>query len=240
MLNLNYNIIECQRRTIAPVLVNDFNYFLLGGGGGGTAGDVSIGGNPGEGGDITTGSIAVNHLSTFTITIGNGGIGGASQGASGTNGGQSLLNLDSSLIAFASGGIANLSTPVPGGTQPGLSYDYFDWPEWGADGTKGGDFPAGGTGQGGGTGANNGFPWTSNPSPISINGLVNSGGGGGGSQYGTFPAGNGGSGIAVVSFLDPRNVYDYTGNWAYFYYLNNRKYFYYTSNGTFTFLGKKG
>lgn len=240
MLNLNYNIIECQRRTIAPILVNDFNYFLVGGGAGGSGGGVSVGGNPGEGGDFTTGSIAVPHLSTFTITIGNGGTGGNAQGASGTNGEQSILNLDSSLIAFASGGIANYSTPAVGGEQVGLNYDYFDWPGWCEDGTKGGDSPVGGSGQGGGTGANNNFPWTSNPSPISINALVNTGGGGGGARWGEFPGGNGGKGIAVISFLDPRNVYDYSGDWTYFYYLNNRKYFYYTNNGTFTFLGKRG
>jgi hypothetical protein len=34
MLNLNFNIVECQRRTIAPVLITPIEYMIIGGGGG--------------------------------------------------------------------------------------------------------------------------------------------------------------------------------------------------------------
>jgi len=243
MLNLNFNIIECQRRTIAPILANDFNYFLIGGGAGGSGGGVTIGGNGGQGGRFSTGSISVNHLSTFTITIGNGGDGGNAQGASGTNGGQTLLDLDSSLVSFASGGIANFNSGQDQNLiSVGTNYDYYNSGLWAGDGTKGGDSPVGATGQGGGTDGLNtdGIPWLPNPTGTSATGAQNTGGGGGGRKWGEFPGGNGAKGVAVLSFLDPRDVFTYSGDYSYFEYDGNRKYFYYLNNGTFTLFGKRG
>ena len=240
MLNLNYNIIECQRRTIAPILANDFNYFLIGGGGGGSAGGSSIGGRGGEGGKITTGSISLPHLSTFNITIGNGGAGGNPLNGLGLNGTQTILNLNSSVVSFASGGLGDFnSTGNQDYNQVGLEYDYFNSGIWSGNGTKGGDTPSGFVGNGGGSLANNNLPWTTNPSPSSKNGLANTGGGGAGERFGSWPGGNGGIGLAVLSFLDPRDVFEYSGNYSYFEYDGNRKYFYYLNNGTFTFLGKR-
>ncbi len=244
MLNLNFNIIECQRRTIAPILANDFNYFLIGGGGGGNFGGGAIGGAGGLGGEFSTGSLSVPHLSTFNITVGTGGLRGTTSPSpiqAATNGGQTILNLNSSLVSFASGGLAVQNTSVSdrGGFGVGSNYDYFEETQWGQKGTKGGDSPTGVNGLGGGTQTNNNWAWTTDPSPVSINGLDNTGGGGAGVKWGEAIGGNGGKGIAVLSFLDPRNVYDYSGTYEYFYYSNGRKYFYFLNNGTFTFLGKK-
>lgn len=252
MLNLNLNTLYTNRVAINPILSNTFNYFLIGGGGGGAAGNGSIGGKGGEGGKITTGSVDVPHLSTLTLTVGGGGVSGTTLSATGDNGVTSSLSNNSGLVAYASGGLANFnSTQNQNSSQVGLDYDYYNSTIWAGDGTKGGDSPTGGSGVGGGSGANNNFPWTTDPSPTTISGLVYTGGGAGGFQYNEFNGGgnlNGASGLVVLSFLDPRDVFDYTGDWDSFLYLNGRKYFYWlrqptvgtTSAGTFTFLGKKG
>jgi len=252
MLNYNLNTLYTSPRTIQPILANDFNYFLIGGGGGGAAGIGSTGGKGGEGGKISTGSFSFPHLSTATLIVGGGGVSGVTSGATGDNGISSSLSLESSLISYASGGLANFnSTTSQNPTQVGLDYDYYDATIWGADGQKGGDSPLGADGLGGGSGANNNFPWTTDPSPATPAGLVHTGGGGGGFRWDQFNGGgnlNGASGLVVLSFLDPRDVFDYTGDWDSFLYLNGRKYFYWlrqptvgtTSAGTFTFLGKRG
>lgn len=241
MLNLNLNTLYTNRVTIEPILSNTFNYFLIGGGGGGAAGSGATGGKGGEGGKILTGSFDFPHLSTVSLQVGGGGVSGTTAGATGDNGVSSSLSNDSGLIGYASGGLANFNTSTTNHnyTQVGFEYDYYDSTLWGGDGTKGGDSPSGGNGIGGGNteGLIPGAPYT--------------GGGAGGFRWDEFNGGgnlNGGSGLVVLSFLDPRNVFDYTGDWDAFFYRNGRKYFYWqriptvgtASNGTFTFLGKKG
>jgi hypothetical protein len=240
MLNYNLNTLYTNRVSIEPILANEFNYFLIGGGGGGSAGGGSIGGKGGEGGKITTGSISVPHLSTFNITIATGGDGGDPEGGLGLNGGQTILNLNSSVLTFASGGLGNFNSgQIQDYNQVGLEYDYFNSAIWSGDGTKGGDSPSGNTGIGGGSGASNNLPWTTNPAPFAKNGLINTGAGGGGERWGQWPGGNGGTGLTVLSFLDPRDVFEYSGNYTYFEYDGNRKYFYFLNNGSFTFFGKR-
>ena len=251
MLNLNYNIIGCKSNTIAPILANDFNYFLIGGGGGGAAGNGGQGGRGGEGGKVVTGSFSFPHLATATITVGGGGVSGTAIGATGDNGVTSSLSLQSSLLAFASGGLANFNTgSAQNYNQVGLDYDYFNSAIWAGDGQKGGDTPSGLNGLGGGANQNNNFPWTSNPSPSGMPGLNFTGGGAGGFRWDSFNGGgnlNGAPGLVVLSFSDPRNIYEYVGDWDLFYYLNGRKYFYWlriptvgtTSTGTFRFLGQR-
>lgn len=253
MLNLNLNTLYTSRVTIEPILSNTFNYFLIGGGGGGASG--AAGGKGGEGGKILTGSFDFPHLSTVTLQVGGGGVSGTTSGATGDNGVSSSLSNDSGLIGYASGGLANFNASTSSQshnyTQVGFDYDYYNSSIWAGDGTKGSDAPELFSGTGGGANANNDFPWTTDPSPAGIPGLVHTGGGAGGFQYNEFNGGgdlNGASGLVVLSFLDPRNVFDYTGDWDLLLYLNGRKYFYWlrepivgtASNGTFTFLGKKG
>jgi hypothetical protein len=244
MLNLNLNIIECQRRTIAPVLVNAFDYLIIGGGGGAQAGQGAIGGNGGAGGQVVSGSFDFTHGTSATLNIGTGGIGGGAIGANGTNGVSSSLIYQATTFTANGGAAGTNSTQNRGGITstidsiPTGGGEYL----WAQMGTKGGDSPAGSAGVGGGT-SNQEFPWGTSPFLSAQTAYFNSGGGGGGFRWDEFnpggQTGNGAAGMCMLRFADPRDVFTYTGDWSVFVYQNGYKYFYWQNNGTFTFLGKR-
>jgi hypothetical protein len=243
MLNLNLNIIRAKPLDIgiAPILANTFEYLVLGGGGGGAAGGGSIGGNGGAGGQLVSGSFSFNHLSSANLNVGNGGEGGAGIGLNGTNGTNSTLIYQSSTIATANGGAAGTnSTQNRGGKTSTI--DSSALYTWGQDGTKGGDTPSGTNGVGGGTSGQQ-FPWGESAFLAAQTAFTNSGGGGGGFRWDSFNGtgllGNGAKGMLMLRFFDPRDVFEYTGDWTVFVYENGYKYFYYQNTGTFTFLGKR-
>lgn len=238
MLNLNYNIIRAKPLDIgiAPILSNMFDYLIVGAGGGGAGGGGSIGGNGGAGGQVISGSFDFNHLTTSTINVGTGGAGGGGIGVNGTAGNNSSIVYQLSTFTATGGapGTNSSESNRDGITSTIDSGDYT----WAQNGTKGGDSPTGGSGFGGGTG-NQPFPWGTSPFLVAINGFTNSGGGGGGARWGEFPGGQGADGMCMLRFADPRNVFDYTGDWDVFVYQNGYKYFYWQNSGTFTLLGKK-
>lgn len=245
MLNLNYNIIRAKPLDIgiAPILANTFDYLLIGGGGGGNAGGGALGGNGGQGGFLTSGSFSFNHLTTATLTVGNGGNGGDPQGGIGAAGtSSSLVYADSIFTANEGAGGFNTSQVDRGGqTSPITSQpNTIDAYVWSQNGTRGGDSPSQlFAGIGGGTNTQE-FPWGISPSaPPYLNAYTNSGGGGGGERWGNWPGGNGAQGMCMLRFFDPRDVFEYTGDWTVFVYENGYKYFYFQNTGTFTFLGKR-
>lgn len=241
MLNLNYNIIECQRRTIAPILSNMFDYLVVGGGGGAAAGNGGLGGNGGAGGSVISGSFAFNHLTTATLNVGDGGVGGLNIGLNGSAGTQSTIVYQSSTLVTANGGAPGTQTSLSltGGTTSTFDSGNYLWAQ---NGAKGGDSPTGTFGPGGGTG-NQTFPWGTSPFLNTQTAFTNSGGGGGGFKWNEYngdgATGNGAKGMCMLRFADPRNVFEYTGDWSVFVYENGYKYFYWQNAGTFTLLGKR-
>jgi hypothetical protein len=248
MLNLNLNIIECQRRAIPPVLTTNFEYLLVGAGGGGNAGNGAVGGNGGLGGALSSGSISFIHGTTATISVGTKGVGGGSIGATGTNGTSSSLSYQSSIVDSAIGGLGGAFTgsiPAPNGTTS--PYDSLvngvDEIYWAQAGTKGGDTPLGDNGRSGNIASPNwNFPWGQG-SPSDVNAFTNSGGGGAGFRWDSFNPGGttsgcGADGVGMLRMYDPNDIFDYVGTWSYYVKQNGYKYFYYQTNGTFTLYGK--
>lgn len=241
MLNLNYNIIECQRRTIAPVLFNGFDYLIIGGGGGGAAGGGAIGGAGGAGGQVSSGSFAFFHGTSATLNVGTGGAGGTAIGLNGTAGTSSTLIYSTTTYTANGGAAGTNSTQNRGGITSTIDSGNYTWAQ---DGTKGGDSPVGSPGTGGGTGTQE-FPWGTSPSLLVQNAFTNSGGGGGGFKWNEFNPGGissngmGADGMCMLRFSDPRDVFAYTGDWDVFVYQNGYKYFYWQNSGTFTLLGKR-
>lgn len=247
MLNLNLNIIECQRRTIPPVLTTNFDFLLVGGGGGGNAGDGGTGGNGGTGGAVTSGSFLFTHGTTATIKVGTKGLGGAPIGGLGTNGTSSSLSYESTTLSSAIGGIGGAfsGSGAPNGTTSSIdSLGQGAEIYWAQSGTKGGDTPTGTNGASGNISAPNyNFPWGQG-APSDKNAFTNSGGGGAGFAYNEFnpgglvSAGDGADGVGMLRMYDPNDIFDYVGTWSYYVKENGYKYFYYQVDGTFTIYGK--
>lgn len=155
-----------------PFGVTTVEYLVVGGGGGGGNGYDSGGGGGAGGGMVLTGFINVSQGSTFDITVGQGGTGGADTRTNnnGTNGGNSVFGI---IIALGGGYGAGSRTnnPGPAGVGAGLG---------GSAQSGSVSAPTGGNGGGGG----------------------NSGGGGGGAgsdgsdRINASTPGTGGSGIA--------------------------------------------
>lgn len=188
----------------------------IGGGTYGDAGDTSwsrsFAGGGGGAGQLTTFVIAnVTPGTTYALTVGSGGAGGAGSSAytlpgSGANGGATSM----AGIGSASGGTGGSGAPWasgsstwnnsngPGGSlggQNGLG-DYDSGFLAGADNGKGGAggssaFGAGGTGGYGAAGSHGG---------------TGAGGGGGGGAMSGFNGGAGGNGYAIVEFFDKDSV----------------------------------
>ena len=236
MLNLNYNIIECQRRGIAPVLITPIEYMIVGGGGGGNTGNGTNGGNGGGGGQFISSSFDITHLTSATIVIGQGGSGKTGIGLTGDNGQNSVLTYNSSPIATSNGGTGGGgATGGAPNVNAGFALNGTLWflSQFVRYGPQGG----GGAGSvnsvatdGGGTGGGNGGDPTTSATD-------NSGGGGGGSNWNAFPSGNGGSGISILRYFNPNNIFDATGGTI--TTVDEYTYHTFTTNGTFTFLGKR-
>ena len=164
-----------------PTGVTSVTLTLVGGGGGGGAGNGSIsapvpfGGGGGGGGEVRS-SVSVSSLTagqTVDITIGDGGLGGASAGTNGADGGQSAF------------GAATPEIAAPG--KGGKAGDTAN--------TKGGNGGAGGSAAAGGVGATTGSGF--------LNAGAGAGGGGGtypgSAPNSTLKGGDGGYGSIVGS-----------------------------------------
>lgn len=107
----------------APAGVTSVNYLVVAGGGGGGGGYPSIttGGGGGAGG-LLTGTLSVTPLSSYTVTVGNGGTAGAGGGASGSNGGAGGNSVFASITAIGGGyGAWNQQVGGNGGSGGGAS-----------------------------------------------------------------------------------------------------------------------
>lgn len=237
MLNLNFNIVECQRRAIAPVLFTPIEYMIIGGGGGGNTGNGTNGGNGGGGGQFISSSFDITHLTSADIVIGNGGSGRNAQGLTGFNGENSTLTYQSIAIATSNGGVGGGGAT---GGQPDVNAGTA------ANGTAwflSNPFPLYGPNGGGGAGSSNsvasdgGETGGGDGGDPTTSATANTGAGGGGSNWNAFPSGNGGSGISILRYFNPNNIFDATGGTI--STVGDYTYHTFTSNGTFTFLGKR-
>jgi hypothetical protein len=175
-----------------------------GGAGGGQAGN-GTGGGGGGGGGLTTATVQVVPLTTYSFLAGNGGNGGNSASA-GQTGGDSVITgggtqpgIDTSITAAGgSGGSSGSGGTGGAGDGPGNG---------GASGSAGGGSVRsepgegmGGGGGGGGGGGQNGTGGTAgttnNPKPPGAGGGNGSGGGWGATSNGGTGATNGGTGRA--------------------------------------------
>lgn len=197
-LNLNYNIIEVQRRKAVGPYPIQMEYLIVGGGGGsfGKTGNDTVAGG-GAGGYIT-GSYCFSPNETQTFTIGAGG----AVGVNGTNstgfgltaigGGFGGRNINGIQTSGNSGGSGGGGAPTPGGGTAGQGF---------AGGSQGSNNFGGG---GGGGAAEVGYSSTSNAGAAGGNGKqwldgVYYAGGGGGSEYqnSAAPAGPNGLGSEI-------------------------------------------
>lgn len=130
----------------APALTTSVTYLLLGGGGGGGGAYDGVGGGGGGGGTIVTGILQVTPMEFYTITVGDGGVGGSGEyttvtSYNGANGDPSIF----AGISAAGGGGGGRSHVSPGGTGGARSLG-------GAGGNSGGPLGGGGGGGAGGPG----------------------------------------------------------------------------------------
>jgi formylglycine-generating enzyme required for sulfatase activity len=221
---MTYRVHQFTSSATATVIVaGNLDYLIVGGGGGGNGGDNNGGGGGGGGGGgVLTGLTSVA-AQTYTITVGNGGVGGIDniESLAARQGGNSSAF---GITATGGGGGARFPTPPSSvGASGGSGGGGFRNGNAGGAGTAGqgnnggaagavgnGDFVGGGGGGGaggvGGTGVLNGVGGTGgNGIASSITGSsVNYGGGGaGGSQAGAGSAGGtggGGAGGATTGF----------------------------------------
>jgi hypothetical protein len=214
----------------APAGVTSVDYLVVGGGGGGANGYDRGGGGGGAAGMMLTGTLSVTPGESYTVTVGNGGTGGADARAnnSGTTGGDSSFSIVTALggiggqasrvytpTAQNTGGAAQISDTTlaqPGGGGGG----------GGSGGGGGGASGAGGNGSGT-TGGAGGAGLSSDITGTLVTYSVGGAGGGydtdidgangtdnrgnGGAAGGATPAssakgGNGGTGIVVLSYLE--------------------------------------
>ena len=209
----------------APAGVQSVEYLVVAGGGGAGNGYDNAGGGGGGAGMVLTGSINVTPGQSYTVTVGNGGTGGADTRANrnGTAGGDSVF---SSITALGGGGGGGSRT----GGDPGTAQVGSVTAPSGGNGNGGGkDGDGGGGASGAGTagGANPGTGGAGFVSTISgssvtygvggnggynggpangADGTTNRGNGGvGGSSPSTNSAsgGNGGSGIVIIKYKEP-------------------------------------
>lgn len=112
MLNLNYNIIGAggfdrySKEEAKGFIPFQVQYLIVAGGGGSAGGDNNLkAGQAGGGGQVVTGSYCVYPFNTYSITIGNGGIGGVRTATfpayTGSNGGTSSF---AEFVAFGGNG----------------------------------------------------------------------------------------------------------------------------------------
>jgi hypothetical protein len=191
-----------------PLNVTEITVYGYGGGAGGDGGDDVIaieytGGYGGGGAAANTYTFSVVPLTTYTVTIGNGGAGGLG-GASGSNGGDTIFG---SLVTFPGGtaeeGGAGAFDDGSGSGPSGDNGSNYGSYTGGSGGTSptyggGGGGNAGPGGNGGDGGSGTGDSYNGSNAPANSG----AGGGGGAAWYPVGGAGgNGGSGYLVVSWL---------------------------------------
>ncbi len=186
----------------APAGVTRINVQVWGGGGGGGGATSCSGyGSGGGGGGYAESILAVTPGTTYTVTVGAGGTGGAS--IAGTAGGTSFFN--TAAIVSATGGAGGLrdceATAVNSIGGNGLGTITITGASGDMGGNtsssvpNGGDSPLGGSGGDGG--ANSGTPAQGNGRA----GIIPGGGGGGAGGTGTSGiGGNGAHGRVVIRF----------------------------------------
>ena len=172
---------------------------LGGSGGGGGYGNNATprpSGGAGTGSGVTLQGYAGGKIVTGSVNGGAGGGGAGSVGTDWTDGGADASGKGGAGLAYS---ITGTSTFYGGGGGGGA---------WNAKGGSGG---AGGGGDGGSQNASVCRSNCTNDTTARTgnSGTANTGGGGGGSGYatGSTPAGNGGSGILVISYVTPIPTY---------------------------------
>jgi hypothetical protein len=194
----------------APIGVTSVSYLVVGGGGGSGGGYDTGGGGGGGGGMVLSGTQTVVPGNTYTIVVGDGGIGGISNrfipsetdGSSGENSG-----FDSIVSLGGSGGYA--SRNPPGGNNSGGGHAAIN-PTTASGGGRGGGSAGDGNGAGGGGGGSLGN---------GENGVSNTGGTAGsgtiiGFMYNGVQYGRGGRGANGNSNNGPAVGTPNTGNGA--------------------------
>lgn len=208
----------------APANVNSVEYLVVGGGGGAGNGYDNAGGGGGGGGMTLTGTLAVVPGTSYTVTVGDGGLGGANARANnaGLPGNNSVF---SSITSFGGGnglgsrtggvaGVAQISntSSATGGSGSG-----------GGNGGKGGGGASGAgstnsvaTGGAGGAGISSslsgsavvygvgGAGANAGTQNAGVDGTANTGNGGRAGGAGTANStggGNGGSGIVIIKLV---------------------------------------
>jgi hypothetical protein len=206
-----------------PIGVTSVEYLVVAGGGGGGNGYDNAGGGGGAGGMVLTGTINVTPGQSYTITVGDGGIGGANERANnaGTDGENSVFG---SITALGGGKGQGSRT---GGVAGSAQVSNTTAPTGGA-GSGGGNGGKGGGGAGGSGSSNSGTTGGAGGSGVSssisgtsvtygaggaganagtqnsgVNGTSNRGNGGragGAASANSTGGGNGGSGIVVIKY----------------------------------------
>jgi hypothetical protein len=206
-----------------PIGVTSVEYLVVAGGGGGGNGYDNAGGGGGAGGMVLTGTINVTPGQSYTITVGDGGIGGANARANnaGTDGENSVFG---SITALGGGKGQGSRT---GGVAGSAQVSNTTAPTGGA-GSGGGNGGKGGGGAGGSGSSNSGTTGGAGGSGVSssisgtsvtygaggaganagtqnsgVNGTSNRGNGGragGAAPANSTGGGNGGSGIVVIKY----------------------------------------
>ncbi len=200
---------------ITPAGVTTVQVEAYGAGGGGGYGGTSNkqgGGGGGGGGCSVNNSVTVVPGTTYTITVGNAGVGGTSAGANGTSGGNTTATFFSSTVTATGGAFGKAySTGGNGGgggngTKNGGSGANGNTTGSGGGGGAGGSanggagsIASGGT-SGGLSGGAGGAGSTANAAAGSI-GADYGGGGGGGTK--SSNGGNGGSGLMKITYTCP-------------------------------------
>lgn len=197
-----------------------------GGGGAGNTGNYYDAGAGGGGGGLTLATFTVSPGSTYTLTVGNGGVGGTWAGGSGGTGENTYISYAGSIISIAYGGGGGGGSPYnSGGTYNRAAGGYA------GTGTSNGQSLVSATagsappyspsnapnpgGKGGNSRYGNGgsgaiAAWTS-PPPVNATSGTGYGSGGGGSSMGLYYgqptlAAAGLGGYAVIEFFDPNSV----------------------------------
>jgi hypothetical protein len=205
----------------APIGVTTVEYLVVAGGGGAGNGFDNAGGGGGAGGMVLTGTINVTSGQSYTITVGDGGIGGANARVNnaGTDGENSVFG---SIIALGGGrGQGSRTGGLPGAKYTDVSAATGGAGSGGGNGGKGGGGVINGfnnsgtTGGAGGNGVSSSISGTSvtygaggaggnaGTQNSGVNGTSNSGNGGragGAAAASSTGGGNGGSGIVIIKY----------------------------------------
>ncbi len=207
----------------APIGVTSVEYLVVAGGGGGGNGYDNAGGGGGAGGMVLTGTINITPGQSYTITVGDGGVGGANARANnaGTDGENSVFGSITALgggqgQGSRTGGVAG-SAQVSNTTAPtGGSGSGGGFGGKGGGGAGGaGSSNSGTTGGAGGSGVSSSLSGTSvtygaggaganaGTQNSGVNGTSNRGNGGragGATSTNSTGGGNGGSGIVIIKY----------------------------------------